>query len=45
MNYMMPPIQALKQGTEDNVKSDLQVMLENEQKQHEQHYIYEHGHN
>jgi hypothetical protein len=26
-------------------KSDLQAMLENEKKQHEQQYIYQHGHN
>lgn len=27
------------------VKSDMQVMQDNERKQHEQTYIYEHGHN
>ncbi len=29
----------------DPPMSDLQVMLENERRQHEQNYIYENGHN
>jgi hypothetical protein len=40
-----PPIQALKEGSVGGTKSDLQTMMENEQKQHEQAYIYAHGHN
>lgn len=40
-----PPIQALKQGSFGPVKSDMQVMQDNERKQHEQTYIYENGHN
>ncbi len=39
------PVQALKQGSVGPTMSDLQVMLENERKQHEQHYIYQNGHN
>ncbi len=38
-------IGALKQGSMGPVLSDLQVMQQNERKQHEQNYIYEHGHN
>ena len=38
-------IEALKQGSEGAVKSDLQVMLENERKQHEDNYRYEQGNN
>lgn len=40
-----PRIQALKQGSEGGTMSDLQFMLHNERKQHEQNYIYENGHN
>jgi len=36
---------AMKQGSEGPVMSDLQFMQNNERKQHEQNYIYEHGHN
>ncbi len=36
---------ALKQGSVGEVKSDLQNMQDNERKQHEQNYIYAHGHN
>lgn len=39
------PVAALKQGSEGPVMSDLQRMLADERKQHEQHYIYENGHN
>ena len=39
------PVAALKQGSVGKVASDLQNMLQNEKKQHEQAYIYEHGHN
>lgn len=39
------PIAALKQGSVGPVKSDMQVMQDNERRQHEQTYIYEHGHN
>jgi hypothetical protein len=38
-------IGALKQGSVGPVLSDLQNMMENERKQHEQAYIYAHGHN
>lgn len=40
-----PPVQALKQGSFGPVMSDLQLMLHNERKQHQQHYNYAHGHN
>jgi len=36
---------ALEQGSEGKTMSDLQVMMENERKQHEQSYIYQNGHN
>ena len=39
------PVAALKQGSFGPVKSDLQNMMDNERKQHEQGYIYAHGHN
>lgn len=39
------PIAALKQGSVGTTMSDLQFMQHNERKQHEQNYIYEHGHN
>lgn len=43
---MLPnPVAALKQGAVGSVLSDLQLMQQNERKQHEQNYIYEHGHN
>ena len=44
-NLPHPPIQALKQGSVGPVMSDMQFMADNERKQHEQTYIYEHGHN
>jgi hypothetical protein len=40
-----PAIQALAQGSIGHVASDLQVMMENERKQHQDAYQYEHGHN
>lgn len=40
-----PPIKALKQGSVGDVKSDMQVMADNERKQHEDTYKYEYGHN
>ena len=40
-----PPVQALKEGSVGPVMSDLQNMMQHEQKQHEQSYIYAHGHN
>jgi hypothetical protein len=40
-----PPLQSLKQGSVGPTMSDMQLMQENERKQHEQNYIYEHGHN
>ena len=39
------PVHALKQGSIGPTMSDLQVMQNNERKQHEQTYIYENGHN
>lgn len=36
---------ALKQGSVGPTMSDLQFMMENERKQHEQGYLYSHGHN
>lgn len=39
----MPP--ALKQGSFGPVLSDMQVMMQNEQKQHQQAYDYANGHN
>ena len=39
------PIAALKQGSVGPTMSDLQFMLNNEQKQHESTYRYAHGHN
>lgn len=38
-----PPIQSLKEGSEGPTMSDLQFMLHNERKQHEDTYRYEHG--
>ncbi len=43
--HLPGPISALKQGSFGPVKSDMQVMQDNERKQHEQTYIYENGHN
>ena len=40
-----PAIEPLIQGQTNKPKSDMQVMQENERKQHEQTYIYENGHN
>lgn len=40
-----PAIQPLLQGQVNKPKSDLQTMQDDERKQHEQTYIYEHGHN
>lgn len=40
-----PPIQALKQGSVGRTTSDLQFMMENERKQHEDTYRYANGHN
>lgn len=39
------PIAALKQGSVGPVMSDMQVMMKDEAKQHEQAYRYQHGHN
>ena len=39
------PLAALKQGSVGPVMSDMQVMMENERKQHEDSYKYAHGHN
>lgn len=39
------PIAALSQGSQGVTMSDLQLMQQNERKQHEQAYIYENGHN
>lgn len=40
-----PAIQPLISGQINKPMSDMQTMQENERKQHEQTYIYEHGHN
>lgn len=40
-----PPIQALKQGSVGEAMSDLQFMLQNEKRQHEEAYKHEFGHN
>lgn len=40
-----PAIQPILSGQINKPMSDLQVMLQNERKQHEQNYIYEQGHN
>lgn len=39
------PVAAMKQGSAGPTMSDMQIMQQNERKQHEQAYIYEHGHN
>lgn len=36
---------ALKQGSEGHTTSDLEFMMENERKQHEDSYKYANGHN
>lgn len=36
---------ALKQGSVGPTMSDMQIMQQNERKQHQQAYEYEHGHN
>ena len=43
--HLPKSIGALKQGSIGPTLSDLQMMQQNERKQHEQAYIYEHGHN
>lgn len=40
-----PKTRARLPGPIDKPMSDMQVMQQNERKQHEQTYIYEHGHN
>jgi len=40
-----PAIEPLLQGQFNKPMSDMQVMQDNERKQHEQTYIYENGHN
>jgi hypothetical protein len=40
-----PPIQGLKQGSFGPVMSDMQTMMSNEQKQHQEAYQYANGHN
>jgi len=40
-----PPVQALKQGSFGPTMSDLEFMMHNEQKQHEDSYKYANGHN
>ncbi len=40
-----PPIQGLAQGSAGPVMSDLQTMLSNENKQHQEAYGYANGHN
>lgn len=40
-----PAIEPILQGQINKPKSDMQVMQDNERKQHEQTYIYENGHN
>ena len=39
------PVAAMSQGSEGPVMSDLQMMQNDERRQHEQNYIYEQGHN
>ncbi len=39
------PVHALKQGSVGPTMSDLQFMMENERKQHEDTYRYANGHN
>lgn len=37
------PVKALQQGSDGPTMSDLQFEMENERKQHEETYRYEHG--
>lgn len=39
------PIAAMSQGSAGPVMSDMQMMQNDERRQHEQNYIYENGHN
>lgn len=39
------PIDAMSQGSQGPVMSDMQMMQNDERRQHEQNYIYEKGHN
>lgn len=41
--HLPGPFRALKQGSEGETMSDLQFMLANEKKQHQQRYNYEFG--
>lgn len=41
--HLPRPVAALKQGSVGPTMSDLQFELENERKQHQQAYDYEHG--
>ena len=41
--HLPQPIAALKQGSVGPTMSDLQFMMENERKQHEDSYRYSHG--
>lgn len=43
--HLPGPVAALKQGSVGKTMSDLQFMMENERKQHQQTYNYAHGHN
>jgi hypothetical protein len=43
--HLPGPVPALKQGSVGRTTSDLQFMMDNEQKQHEDTYRYAHGHN
>lgn len=42
---MPKPVAAMSQGSEGPVMSDMQMMQNDERRQHEQNYIYENGHN
>lgn len=43
--HLPGPFRALKQGSEGKTMSDMQFMMENERKQHEDGYRYANGHN
>jgi hypothetical protein len=43
--HLPKSLSALRKGSVGPTMSDLQVMLENERKQHEQQYVYQKGHN
>ncbi len=43
--HLPGPFNALKQGSEGRTMSDLQFMLHNENKQHQEAYGYANGHN